>query len=516
MPLPTSMIFENKVTEPRRYFLLVDEWNSIRRLPKASTSTTIRMWNIRGRKNENARTLKVLDDQGKLTDVTLEKQRLNFNWVEQFDVWIVDVQKQSKVICEEIRKDKEQKGIGRRWAVAEYNWMRTNTGSYTANSDKREFVPEKGFAFTLKMEIPDNTMEFTEDHVRLRKNRHGKAVILDDAKSAQGNETFLDPGGIYITKATMDKLRTGKYDWTKNSNCVCCRNALGDATWFQCGSDFIRKPEWWEKAYVTGLSAEQPFGGRARDVKNLKLAFVITRAGSSRSVTIESLEKTISQVKEQSSAREIVTDATVFLEEDFNPETYGEYRPLSMSPFGHFETWIKNSDYLAYLRGYQGYKIPNSVNIKTLTTAFGKLKVPTKSSEQSKKWGEHRDQQMKAAGKGTTNENLTVCRVSYETITKASSDDRSSFPQQGFLMGGSATDIAKALDWNTTSRISHYEDPNTKLIWNALGVYASEWLHRTAYSWGNPSGSGMNQSAPNFIFGSSECNSLMTRYEKAL
>ncbi|KAF3190797.1 hypothetical protein TWF225_001769 [Orbilia oligospora] len=53
------------------------------------------------------------------------------------------------------------------------------------------------------------------------------------------------------------------------------------------------------------------------------------------------------------------------------------------------------------------------------------------------------------------------------------------------------------------------------------GLYMAEWLHLCAYSWGglNPDGDqnnlGSSQTADNLVFGSSEANSCMTRYESA-
>jgi hypothetical protein len=40
---------------------------------------------------------------------------------------------------------------------------------------------------------------------------------------------------------------------------------------------------------------------------------------------------------------------------------------------------------------------------------------------------------------------------------------------------------------------------------------AFQWLHRCAYSWGNPQGPEVNAIWSNFVFGTSESNSLMTR-----
>ncbi|KAE8422926.1 hypothetical protein BDV36DRAFT_290741 [Aspergillus pseudocaelatus] len=50
-----------------------------------------------------------------------------------------------------------------------------------------------------------------------------------------------------------------------------------------------------------------------------------------------------------------------------------------------------------------------------------------------------------------------------------------------------------------------------------MGTSATAWLHRSAYSWGGLGGQnpGTSQIFRNLVFGTSECNSIMTRYEEA-
>ncbi|KAK3352469.1 hypothetical protein B0T25DRAFT_454621 [Lasiosphaeria hispida] len=79
---------------------------------------------------------------------------------------------------------------------------------------------------------------------------------------------------------------------------------------------------------------------------------------------------------------------------------------------------------------------------------------------------------------------------------------------QAAVMGNvSASDIAGPLGWQTTRLAS--------------GFFSSEWLHLAAFSWGGfesataKSGFSTSQNLENLVFGSSETNSLMTRYEMA-
>ncbi|KAM5374522.1 hypothetical protein ACJA88_007987 [Fusarium oxysporum] len=76
------------------------------------------------------------------------------------------------------------------------------------------------------------------------------------------------------------------------------------------------------------------------------------------------------------------------------------------------------------------------------------------------------------------------------------------------IMGGvSATEIGNAMGWGSKRLRS--------------GVFPAEWLHLSAFSWGgiagdeDPEGFTTSQNFENLVFGTSETNSLMTRYETA-
>ncbi|CZR42731.1 uncharacterized protein FPRO_10034 [Fusarium proliferatum ET1] len=76
------------------------------------------------------------------------------------------------------------------------------------------------------------------------------------------------------------------------------------------------------------------------------------------------------------------------------------------------------------------------------------------------------------------------------------------------IMGGvSATEIGSAMGWDSKRLKSR--------------VFPAEWLHLSAFSWGgissddDPEGFSTSQNFENLVFGTSETNSLMTRYETA-
>ncbi|UKZ64215.1 uncharacterized protein TrAtP1_005436 [Trichoderma atroviride] len=128
---------------------------------------------------------------------------------------------------------------------------------------------------------------------------------------------------------------------------------------------------------------------------------------------------------------------------------------------------------------------------------------------------------------------LTIINVNARKIELAKGRRQFETKDQGDVMASSAPDTArKLLDWQwidpksriigrvrTTKRQTDYH-PNE--MFN--GLYIAEWLHLSAYSWGGladvqPDATvgkeGSSQIHPNFVLGTSETNSAMTRWEKA-
>jgi hypothetical protein len=78
------------------------------------------------------------------------------------------------------------------------------------------------------------------------------------------------------------------------------------------------------------------------------------------------------------------------------------------------------------------------------------------------------------------------------------------------------TQIAEAFAWDGYNKKTIATTTGT--IWPGTSHMPAEWLHRCAYSWGGISDlkqPATPQVPQNLIFGTGECNSVMTRYEKA-
>jgi hypothetical protein len=85
----------------------------------------------------------------------------------------------------------------------------------------------------------------------------------------------------------------------------------------------------------------------------------------------------------------------------------------------------------------------------------------------------------------------------------------------GRLFADNKPQIAKAFGWGDYNKKT--VSSKIGIEWPATSHMPAEWLHRCAYSWGGLEGNSYKSSQvpQNLIFGTGECNSIMTRYEKA-
>ena len=517
----------DKVKPP--YFLNVDAWINFRQL--STRTKEPKNWNLGGQSGRNQRTIAVRKEDGQVMSIALDKvSDAGDDWTKFWDAEANKALDLARTMKETMESDKSKYA---QWQVVEYNGQAAQpplSGVYekkditdeaqkvvdTKLSDTRTFGPAVGYGFSLKIpEGSGNTKPIKDaDYVRLRKSKQGKEIMANDSAAINRG---LNSGAILIQRETMIMLADGTYKWADNRNSVYCCNDKCQITWFTCPKP-LQSEKWWTDAFRLGTSVEQSFGSRSRDVKGLNLLFVIPENNDGR-VDKVSLEKTIETAKKES---KLVLGTTAIVVDEINStaskQEYSWY--LSTSPFGDYETWIRPADYISYLQNYSGYRPPNATNMQTLIAGIQKLQPSKDAKEKTEKWDETRRRQttnLSPAGLLTNPiDNFSICKVSYETISMARGE-RKSFPGQASQMAGSSTEIAKALGWETGGRVTSLIDSSRTpaLEWDAPGTYTSEWLHRIAWSWGSEGTPGMNQSSSNFIFGSSEANSLMTRYEKA-
>lgn len=222
---------------------------------------------------------------------------------------------------------------------------------------------------------------------------------------------------------------------------------------------------------------------------------------------------------------------------------------LALSPFRHYETWITKSDWDAYIRSRpKRTEMRWALNEKQIETARKKLRPKAdkvvKLEEEVRKAtgtvrtmieGELATKQLEAK---QTQKNEVIAwqalsvEVSDTKILRAIGK-RAGAKSQASIMGGSATlvsdnpaildfgmadndgnQVAKHLGWDKADQ----KTPGDMGNWPSTSHMPAEWLHRIAFSWGGIDGKECvmsSQDKKNLIFGSGECNSVMTRYEKA-
>ncbi|KAK3332264.1 hypothetical protein B0T19DRAFT_482573 [Cercophora scortea] len=329
---------------------------------------------------------------------------------------------------------------------------------------------------------------------------------------------------MYVPRPTLDQLRQaydkdGKemgYNWGGNFDSVCYRGRMGEIQYIRVRTEpslrVFRTPEYWQEVYERSIGTVASRGIRSCNPKNLNPLMLVPLDPDKRAVKVL-----------QSFIEETIKQATVGINStaEAKPRTWVDetgkntHILLSTSPFGEYETWIAKSDYKAHLRCYAGYKLPaDALKLGELEAGFP---ASSKASLAERAMAEKR-----SAAPGTAT-GTKFDTVALSTINAARGQKRDT-SQASVMEGVSATTIAKILGWgdeegNTSEngkvKVKPMTDGPTRIEWPNPGVFVAEWLHRTAFSWGNERGAQANQVRGNLVFGSSEANSLMTRYEKA-
>ncbi|KAF3935344.1 hypothetical protein ABW19_dt0208756 [Dactylella cylindrospora] len=184
------------------------------------------------------------------------------------------------------------------------------------------------------------------------------------------------------------------------------------------------------------------------------------------------------------------------------------YTLLSRSCFGDFDTYIETVKLEQYLdeKVTKERKYPGDLDVDVIN----KLRAENKKIDELAEF--NKMEEGKAEG-DKVNEYKNFVNTS-TAITAVKIDNakgtRSSAPGQAAVMSGiSASDVARVLGWDAmrTTPINN---------WDKERFAMAEWLHRCGYAFGGLSDAaspGSSQTPQNLIFGTSETNSIMTRYE---
>ncbi|XHF96737.1 hypothetical protein AWENTII_000355 [Aspergillus wentii] len=287
------------------------------------------------------------------------------------------------------------------------------------------------------------------------------------------------------------------------------RNEKGRAVLWNANLEPSSEPKKWKKWYEEAIVDREGLGLRWIN-PNIELYLVpVGDASIKLDVAIENTKRRLKMV--DSNGKESTCQQTVKFSTD--PPDGTEYRKLAKSPFGHYETWIKESDYKGYMARKPTRPFPDKGQISKALEELKSTGDPIPQSVQ--KTLKSPRKRFKPSPDRKPQSNIIINHVTRERI-KAIAGTRTGpgVDDQKKVMGKSASEIAKLLKWENAAKKGKEQESEER--WADSPYADAEWLHRSAYSWGNIV-DGNNMSSPqvmrNFIFGTSECNSIMTRYE---
>ncbi|OJK04284.1 hypothetical protein ASPACDRAFT_55782 [Aspergillus aculeatus ATCC 16872] len=349
-----------------------------------------------------------------------------------------------------------------------------------------ENPPVKGFW----MPTPElEQLPGTERYIRIKRDDIG---LMRDTSGSNTTDTYDQ---IYISKRLVEEWMenqkvVGKFAMPTTANPLrfWVRNATGRPLYFVLSREDGANANLWKQRYARAISS--PGGGHGRSL-NVNIPVYIKPISGQYKTLVQDAVNYANQkmVTSKSATRKQEEGKAVLMTAEHEGLRYVQ---IGISPFGHYTTWITASDGAKW----QEKRPAHPDNISADRIASLQSSVETKDGRAKK---------LKAAR--ATNPSYTVT-VSAQRIM-AAKGVRDSGPDQGTVMGISAPTVAAScMSWENEDHID--------ASWPDSAPWMAEWLHRCAYSWGAygrvPADS---QSPQNLIFGTYECNSLMTRYEHA-
>ncbi|KAJ5738163.1 hypothetical protein N7493_001318 [Penicillium malachiteum] len=336
------------------------------------------------------------------------------------------------------------------------NWIEVSDDTVV---EGMETPPVQGFW----MPTPEaNQVPDTELYVRIKSK---DLKLMQDTGGYNRTDTY---DHIYISRKLVEDYMANQktidgfaIPTTANALRFWVRNATGRPVYFSLSKTSLASANWWKMRYKRAISS--PGGGFGRSL-NVNIGVYIDPISPQYAALVDNAIKYANLEMENSKS-------ATLKQKDAKAELMtNEHKQLGLvqigiSPFGHYTTWIKADDWNEWKK-----KRPD----RNDTITVDKIKDLQSSVEEQDK----KALKLKISRKTSQSKTVTV----------------------------SAQTIFDAKGTRDTA-----QDQNA-----VMGVSAPTWLHRCAYSWGAygavPSDA---QSEHNLIFGTYECNSLMTRYETA-
>lgn len=253
-------------------------------------------------------------------------------------------------------------------------WQKKTTGFFKGDirtgSNSRAFDNRNdGIAYdilSVGVNLPPSDAVYIKLSPRSRGSRNnripGHATQLVDGDQPACANAGVTNKGIYVAKTTIDLLHSGSYKWKENLDKLYIRIYDGGIFRLSVPNDskILQKASFWQDAYDYGIHAFEGNISRAQNPDGLQLLFVVSQRPR---IKVEELTTLVTEVQKKhptiKQRAKVVSEAAASADKDvFN------YK-LSISPFGDFETWIKESDYVAYLTAYPLHPFPE--DLKTIT-----------------------------------------------------------------------------------------------------------------------------------------------------
>ncbi|KAI9652613.1 MAG: hypothetical protein M1821_008360 [Bathelium mastoideum] len=335
----------------------------------------------------------------------------------------------------------------------------------------------------------------------------------------------VDRSTVYLSKELMNDLKNGSYPWYEmNKNYSMEKDGyekrVREGNLFggflipvrvDNGAGVLAEVHWrikdihggtfWERIEENAMKIKGSFtsgvGFRSVDVAN-RTMFIRPTEGNLRQmkngVSWNDVTSTFKQIRLQTK-----TDYK-FLERS----TKG-YIMMSTAPFGLYETWMKNKDYAEYIELHPDRQFPqdNAKTREALDNADTAMLAVAKDGEQNKRLYEVMDNTHVNLDQG-----LVWVPLNTQLMDLASGKRTTKgVDTQNKVMGQSADEVAsKAFGWKVSDKSDNYS--------------AAEHLHVCGFANGGltsgPKAYRTSQIQHNLVVGTSETNSVMLRYERAI
>ncbi|KAF5676342.1 hypothetical protein FDENT_9511 [Fusarium denticulatum] len=335
----------------------------------------------------------------------------------------------------------------------------------------------------------------------------GGAPHIDDVYISQRVINYFS--GVNLMDPDHQIAQFNQLD-APNHKCFWVRNERGRPFELTVDKDYGLDEAGWAARYKKAARSLESAGGWNRCINPAIQLFIVPCPG----VNLDFLHQSINAAKGKRTTRQDVTLISSEKLDQMTKEVALHW--LGRSHMRHYETWIFEEDWNSYNTAYPQRPMPLSsvaIVIADNKLAGQKQHVETEEAIESINACTERDENIShetATIWKKTDTNYARIKLSAAKM-KAAKGRRDDVLTQYEVMGSIANEIAAILGWKDTGSMV----PGSGK-WPSPGVWPAEWLHRAAFSWGGLTGDYRTSQVPeNLIFGTSECNSLMTRCARA-